>query len=61
MTLGLLVHWATLPLIVMWPLLVVQYYRLAKKEEEEMVSLFGERYHEYRRRVPMFIGIPRRW
>lgn len=60
MTLGLLVHWATLPLLVMWPLLVFQYYRLAKKEEEEMVSLFGERYIEYRRRVPMFIGIPRR-
>lgn len=60
MTLGLLIHWATLPLLVMWPLLAVQYYRLAKNEEEEMVTLFGERYIEYRRRVPMFIGVPRR-
>jgi protein-S-isoprenylcysteine O-methyltransferase Ste14 len=28
-TLGLIVHWATIPLIIMWPILALQYYRLA--------------------------------
>lgn len=59
MTLGLLVHWATLPLLIMWPILVLQYYRLAKKEEEEMIDKFGEEYEEYRRKVPMFLPRPK--
>lgn len=54
-TLGLIVHWATIPLLVMWPILALQYYRLAKTEEQEMEEEFGDEYAEYRRRVPMFI------
>jgi len=54
MTLGLLVHWATIPLLVMWPLLVVQYYRLARREEAEMVAEFGEEYPSYMEKTPMF-------
>jgi protein-S-isoprenylcysteine O-methyltransferase Ste14 len=54
-TLGLLVHWVTLPLLVMWPILIVQYYRLARKEERELEKEFGDKYKEYRKRVPMFI------
>ena len=54
-TLGLLVHWATLPLLVMWPILLLQYYRLARKEERELEKEFGDKYKEYRKRVPMFI------
>ncbi len=60
MTLGLLVHWATLPLLVMWPILVVQYYHLARREEAEMEEVFGEAYREYKERVPMFIPSPAR-
>lgn len=58
MTLGLLVHWATLPLLVMWPILLVQYYRLAKREEAELEEEFGEEYRSYRERTPMFIPLP---
>jgi protein-S-isoprenylcysteine O-methyltransferase Ste14 len=58
MTLGLLVHWATFPLLLMWPILVVQYVRLARKEEAEMVEHFGEEYLEYRERTPMFLPLP---
>ena len=58
MTLGLLVHWATLPLLIMWPILVVQYYRLARREETEMEEEFGEEYRLYRERVPMFMPSP---
>ncbi len=54
MTLGLLVHWATLPLLIMWPLLVRQYYRLAKIEESEMLEKFGEEYEAYMKKTPRF-------
>ena len=54
-TLGLLVHWATIPLLIMWPILVVLYYRLAKKEEREMEREFGDKYTEYKRRTRLFI------
>jgi protein-S-isoprenylcysteine O-methyltransferase Ste14 len=57
MTLGLLVHWATIPLFVMWPLLVYRYYTLAKSEEKEMEEEFGEAYREYKRKAPMFLSI----
>jgi protein-S-isoprenylcysteine O-methyltransferase Ste14 len=55
MTFGLLVHWATLPLLIMWPILVVQYYRLARREEAEMEAEFGEEYRAYKGKVPMFL------
>jgi protein-S-isoprenylcysteine O-methyltransferase Ste14 len=58
MTLGLLVHWATLPLLIMWPLLVRQYIGLAKMEEEEMIEKFGKEYEDYMERTPRFL--PRR-
>ena len=54
-TLGLLVHWATIPLLIMWPILVALYYRLAKKEEREMEKEFGDKYTEYKRRTHLFI------
>lgn len=55
LTLGFLIQWITIPTAIMWPTLAFLYYRLAKKEEEEMEKKFGERYREYKRRVPMFI------
>ena len=54
MTLGLLVHWATIPLLVMWPLLIFQYYRLARREETEMIAEFGEEYSSYMEKTPRF-------
>ncbi len=59
LTFGLLVHWATLPLLIMWPILVVKYYKLARREEAEMEKEFGEEYRLYRERVSMFIPYPR--
>ena len=57
MTLGLLVHWATIPLLIMWPILILQYYRLARKEEAVMEKKFGEAYTEYKIRTPMFLPL----
>lgn len=52
---GWLIHWPTIPTIIMWPILVFLYYKLAKKEEKEMEERFGEKYREYKQSVPMFI------
>jgi len=54
-TLGLLVHWATIPLLIMFPVLVLQYYRLAKREEIELEKEFGKDYIQYKKKTSMFI------
>jgi len=54
-TLGWLVHWPTIPTAAMWPIIVIMYYRLARKEESEMEERFGDRYLLYKENVPMFI------
>ena len=55
MTLGMLCEWATLPMLIMWPLLVLLYVRLAKREEADMRQEFGPAYDEYRRTTGMFL------
>ena len=55
MTLGWLIHWPTIPTVIMWPILVIMYYKLAKKEEKEMEKTFGERFLLYKKKVPMLI------
>jgi len=54
-TSGFLLQWITIPTAIMFPILVFMYYRLAKKEEEEMEQLFGDDYRKYRLGVPMFL------
>ncbi len=56
-TLGMLVEWATVPLLVMWPILVVLYYRLARREEADMEAEFGAEYRDYRGRTSMFLPL----
>ncbi len=53
--LGFLLQWPTLITLVMFPVLLVVYARLAKSEEDDMVREFGEEYETYRRQVPAFI------
>jgi protein-S-isoprenylcysteine O-methyltransferase Ste14 len=52
---GFLVQWPTLPTLVMFPILVWTYVRLAKREEGAALNEFGDLYREYMRRVPAFI------
>lgn len=54
-TLGINVLWVTLSTLLLYPALVVLYYRLAKEEDKEMEKQFGEEYNEYKRKTPMFI------
>ncbi|KJS01501.1 MAG: isoprenylcysteine carboxyl methyltransferase [Desulfobulbaceae bacterium BRH_c16a] len=53
-----IVHWPTLVSVAAFPIIVLAYTLLARKEEQQMVEKFGEKYREYQRHVPMFI--PRR-
>lgn len=54
-TLGMIFEWATLPMLIMWPFIVVLYYRLAKKEEKDMIEEFGEEYIMYMENTKRFI------
>jgi protein-S-isoprenylcysteine O-methyltransferase Ste14 len=55
LTLGMNVLWMAISTLLMWPLLGILYYRLAKEEEKEMEEKFGEDYQKYKRIVPMLI------
>lgn len=55
LTLGMIFEWATLPTIIMWPIIFRMYYGLAKKEEQDMVEEFGEEYIEYMSKTKRFI------
>ena len=52
---GFLLQWPTLPTLVMFPILVFVYTRLARREEQAALEDFGEPYREYMRRTPAFI------
>ncbi len=54
-TLGMIFEWTTLPMLLMWPFILVLYYRLAKKEEKDMIEEFGEEYIMYMEKTKMFI------
>ena len=54
-TFGLNVMWLTIITLVMWPILLVLYWRLAKMEDRDMEEKFGEEFLEYKRKVPGFI------
>lgn len=54
-TLGMIFEWATIPLLIMWPILIIVYYRLARKEEQDMVQEFGDQYVVYKKQTGMFL------
>ncbi|MBI2379443.1 MAG: isoprenylcysteine carboxylmethyltransferase family protein [Gammaproteobacteria bacterium] len=51
---GFLLQWPTLITVVMFPVLVFMYYRLARSEETEAIERFGDEYRRYRREVQAF-------
>lgn len=52
-TAGWLVHWPTLPGLVMWPVLVLLYYRLSLQEDRYLAEKFGQEYWVYAEKTPM--------
>ena len=53
--LGFLFQWLTLVTLLMFPILVFMYARLARTEERESEARFGEQYRQYAARTPAFI------
>jgi methanethiol S-methyltransferase len=52
--LGFLVQWPTLLTLLMFPVLVFMYVRLARSEERDAVREFGDAYRNYAFRTPAF-------
>ena len=55
---GALIQWPTVITLVMAPILVATYLRLARREESAMVERFEPAYERYMAQVPMLV--PRR-
>lgn len=56
---GALVQWPTVPTLVMAPVLLVAYARLACREEAELEARFGDVYRQYRAVVSGFLPTTR--
>lgn len=54
---GFLLQWPTLITLAMFPILVWVYVRLAKSEEQDAISEFGDKYKRYRDCTPAFIPV----
>ncbi|MGE0625754.1 MAG: isoprenylcysteine carboxylmethyltransferase family protein [Pseudomonadales bacterium] len=52
---GFLLQWPTLPTLIMFPILIWVYVRLARREEEAAIAEFGDRYRVYMATTPAFI------
>jgi protein-S-isoprenylcysteine O-methyltransferase Ste14 len=53
--LGLLIQWPTILTLVMFPILVAMYMRLAYREERDALATFGPAYAEYAAHTPRFL------
>ena len=52
---GFLLQWPTILTLLMFPVLVWMYVRLAREEEREAIAAFGDAYRLYAAKVPGFI------
>jgi len=52
---GIVFLWPTFSTLLMWPILMFLYYRLAKEEEQRMEEKFEEEYREYKKSVSRFM------
>jgi protein-S-isoprenylcysteine O-methyltransferase Ste14 len=50
-----LLQWPTLITLIMFPILVTMYVRLARREEREVLAEFGEAYRRYAAVTPAFL------
>jgi protein-S-isoprenylcysteine O-methyltransferase Ste14 len=53
--LGFLFQWPTLVTLIMFPILVTMYVKLARREEKEVLAEFGHIYRHYMDSTPAFI------
>ena len=59
---GFLLQWPTLVTLIMFPILVLVYLALARREERDAIAQFGEAYRSYMAKTPAYIprlgGVP---
>ena len=55
------VHWPTIFSVVLFPVIVVAYVLLARREEKKVIEQFGAEYLEYKQRVPGFLPAKGKW
>lgn len=51
---GFLIQWPTLLTLLMFPILVLMYVRLARREERDALATFGSAYAQYAAQTPRF-------
>lgn len=52
---GMLIQWPTIITGLMFPVLLYIYYRLSKREEDEITKTYGDEYRRYMQKTPMFL------
>ncbi|MFW6318830.1 MAG: methyltransferase family protein [Bacillota bacterium] len=53
--LGMLIGWVSLPTLILFPIIIARYITLAKKEEQYMLTEFGDDYYMYMKQTKKFI------
>jgi len=56
-----IVHWPTVFSVIAFPIIVLMYTLLARREENKVRAEFGESYVEYQQRIPMYFPHWGRW
>jgi protein-S-isoprenylcysteine O-methyltransferase Ste14 len=54
---GWMFRWLNPLMLVMYPILLILYYRLARKEEKHVLKEYGDAYIKYKESTPMFFPI----
>ncbi len=54
---GWMFRWINPTLLVMYPILLILYYKLARREEKHVLKEYGESYLKYKESTPMFFPI----
>jgi len=54
---GWMFRWINPTILIMYPILLILYYKLARKEEKQVLKQYGDAYLKYRESTPMFFPI----
>lgn len=54
---GWMFRWLNPTILIMYPILLILYYRLARREENQVLKEFGDAYIRYKETTPMFLPI----
>lgn len=52
---GWMIHWPTILTVLLFPVLSYAYYRLAKREQDDLSQEYGDEFHTYADQVPLLV------